>query len=77
MHPDGYAVTLSWVRDVTHGLHSVDVEYRPDAVAIGLRMGTRPSFWDVAGLVVLNVVVEHTVVHLVQPTGGRRLVMLH
>lgn len=74
--PDGYAVRISWVRDVPQGLHSVDVVYTPDAVGIGLRLGTRPGLADVAGLVVMNVVVEHTVVHLREPLRGRRVVML-
>lgn len=76
MHPDGYAVRISWVRDITEGLHSVDVVYAEDAVGIGLRLGTRPGLADVAGLITLNVVVEHTVVHLREPLGGRRVVML-
>lgn len=76
MHPEGYAVRISWVRDITQGLHSVQAVYGEDAVGIGLRLGTRPGLADVAGLIVLNVVVEHTVVHLREPLGGRRVVML-
>lgn len=74
---DGFGVTVSWVRDVIEGLHSVVVEYANDAVRIGLNIGTRPGFWGVEGLVVLTVVVEHTVVHLREPIGGRRVEMLH
>lgn len=76
VRPDGCAVRLSWVRDITQGLHSVDVVYARDAVGIGLRLGTRPGMSDVAGLLTLNVVVEHTVVPLREPLGERRIVML-
>ena len=76
VHADGLAVTVSWVRDIVEGLHSTSVEYTPDAVRIGINIGTRPGFWGVNGLVVLNVVVEHTVVHLREPIGGRRVEML-
>ena len=76
VHADGLAVTVSWVRDIVEGLHSTTVEYTPDAVRIGINIGTRPGFWGVNGLVVLNVVVEHTVVHLREPIGGRRVEML-
>lgn len=73
---DGFGVTVSWVRDVVQGLHSVDVQYTHDAVRIGINLGTRPGFWGVNGLVVLNVVVEHTIVHLREPIGGRRVEVL-
>jgi hypothetical protein len=76
VHADGMGVTVSWVRDVVEGLHSIVVEYTPDAVKIGVQLGTRPGFWGVNGLVVLNVVVEHTVVHLREPVNGRRVQML-
>ncbi|MBV8528771.1 MAG: hypothetical protein JOZ75_10680 [Candidatus Dormibacteraeota bacterium] len=76
VHPDGMGVTVSWVRDVVEGLHSTVVEYTPDSVRIGINIGTRPGFWGVNGLVVLNVVVEHAVVHLREPIGGRRVEML-
>jgi hypothetical protein len=75
-HADGFGVTVCWVRDVVEGLHSIVVEYANDAVRIGLNIGTRPGFWGVEGLVVLNVVVEHTIVHLREPIGGRRVEML-
>lgn len=74
--PDGYEVRISWVRDVTQGFHSIEVMYAPDTVGIALRLGTRPGFGEVAGLVVLNVVVEHAVVHLREPLGGRRVVAM-
>ena len=76
VHADGFGVTISWVRDVVEGLHSVEVEYTNDSVRIGLNIGTRPGFWGVNGLVVLNVVVEHTIVHLREPIGGRRVEMI-
>lgn len=76
VHENGMGVTVSWVRDVVEGLHSTVVEYTPDAVRIGINVGTRPGFWGVNGLVVLNVVVEHTVVLLGEPVGGRRVEML-
>ena len=76
VHHDGFAVTVSWVRDVVQGLHSVEVQYTHDAVGIGINLGTRPGFWGVNGLVVLNVVVEHTIVHLREPIGGRRVEVL-
>ena len=76
VHADGFAVTVSWVRDVVQGLHSIEVQYTHDAVRIGINLGTRPGFWGVNGLVVLTVVVEHTIVHLREPLGGRRVEML-
>ena len=75
-HADGMGVTVSWVRDVVEGLHSTVVEYTPDSVKIGINIGTRPGFWGVNGLVVLNVVVEHAVVQLREPIDGRRVEML-
>ena len=76
VHADGMGVTVSWVRDIVEGLHSTEVEYTPDSVKIGVKMGTRPGFWGVNGLVVLNVVVEHAVVQLSEPLAGRRVEML-
>ena len=76
VHADGLGVTVSWVRDIVEGLHSTEVEYTPDSVKIGINIGTRPGFWGVNGLVVLNVVVEHTVVQLREPINGRRVEVL-
>ena len=76
VNDDGMGVTVSWVRDIVEGLHSTEVEYTPDSVKIGINIGTRPGFWGVNGLVVLNVVVEHAVVKLREPLRGRRVEML-
>ena len=76
VNQDGTGVYVSWVRDVVEGLHSTVVEYTPDSVRIGINIGTRPGFWGVNGLVVLNVVVEHAIVQLREPIGGRRVEML-
>ena len=76
VNQDGTGVVVSWVRDIVEGLHSTVVEYTPGSVKIGINIGTRPGFWGVDGLVVLNVVVEHTVVQLREPIDGRRVEML-
>ena len=76
VNQDGMGVVVSWVRDIVEGLHSTVVEYTPDSVKIGINIGTRPGFWGVNGLVVLNVVVEHAVVPLREPISGRRVEML-
>ena len=72
MHPEGYDVRISLGRDVTQGLHSIEIAYAPDVVGVDLRLGTWLGFETVAGLRRLNAVVEHTVVHLREPVGGRR-----
>ena len=61
---------------MTQGLHSVEVNYDPDAVRIRVHMGTRPGFWGLSGLVIMHVIVEHTVVPLREPLRGRRVEVL-
>lgn len=70
---DERSVAISWVRSATQGLHSVAVVYGEDAVQIGVRLGTRPGFWDKPGYVVLRMIIEHTVVRLREPLRGRRV----
>jgi len=70
---DERLVSISWARQAMVGLHSVAVEYGEDAVQIGVRMGTRPGFWDKPGYVVLRMIIEHTVVRLREPLRGRRI----
>ena len=64
------------MRDATQGLHSVNVRYDPDAVRIGVRVGKRPGFWGISAMVLMNVIVEHTVVPLREPLHGRRVEVL-
>ena len=67
------SVSISWVRQVMQGLHSVAVTYGSDSVQIGVRLGTRPGFWGKPGYVVLRMIIEHTVVRLREPLRGRRI----
>lgn len=76
LNSGGRSVSVAWERAVTQGLHSIDVVYDPDVVRIRIRMGTRPSFWGLSGLVAMNMIVEHTVVPLREPLRGRRLEVL-
>lgn len=76
VHGDDRTVSVSWVRGVEQGLHSVAVTYTPDAVRIGTRLGIRPGFWGVTGHVVVRMIVEHTVVRLREPVRGRRIEVL-
>jgi hypothetical protein len=73
VHPDGRSVSVSWVRSVSQGLHSVVVDYQPDAVRVGVRLGTRPAFDGRSGYVVLRMIIEHAVVRLREPLRGRKL----
>ena len=70
---DDRLVSISWVRQVMQGLHSVSVAYNNDSVQIGVRLGTRPGFWGKPGYVVLRMIIEHTVVRLREPLRGRRI----
>ena len=70
---DDRLVSISWVREVMHGLHSVSVSYNNDSVQIGVWLGTRPGFWGKPGYVVLRMIIEHTVVRLREPLRGRRI----
>ena len=68
---NGRSVIVSWIRSATQGLHSIDVHYDSDAVRIGVQLGTRPGFWGIAGIVGMDPIVEHTVVHLREPLRRR------
>jgi hypothetical protein len=71
---DDRTVSVSWARGAAQRLHSVVVEYRPDAVLIGTRMGSRPSTSArPPGHVALRMVLEHAVVRLREPLRGRRI----
>ena len=76
VHASERRVSVSWVRSATQGLHSVSVEYQPDVVRIGVRLGTRPPFAGRAGCVVLRMIIEHTVVRLREPLRGRRVELM-
>jgi hypothetical protein len=72
---DDRTLSVSFVRSAAQGLHSVNAEYRPDAVLLSLRLGTRPEFARRAGCVVLRMAIEHTTFRLREPLRGRRLEM--
>ena len=76
IHRGARAVSVAWARDVTQGLHSIDVRYDPDAVRIGIRIGTRPGFWGASALVIMQLIVEHAVIPLREPLRGRPVEVL-
>lgn len=77
VHDDDRTVTVSWARGAALGLHRVAVEYGDNAVGIGLRLGTRPSFAAQSSYVALRtMVIEHTVIRLKEPVKGRRIEMM-
>lgn len=76
LHHGGRAVCVAWQRDVTQGLHSIEVRYDADAVRVGIHVGTRPGFWGISALVIMQLIVEHAVIPLREPLGGRPLEVL-
>jgi len=73
VHPDGRSISVAWARNVMQGLHSVDVIYEPEVVRVRVRMGTRPGFWGINGLVVMSMIIEHTDIQLDESLRGRRV----
>jgi hypothetical protein len=73
VHDDDRTMTVSWIRSVQQGLHSVTVAYTGDAVRIGTRLGTRPGFWGMSHHVVVRMIIEHAVIRLHEPVRGRRI----